>query len=167
MAAWTESSRVSSAGVLRGDADRAAPGVAVRAATGRGAERRVVGSDVDRRAVGIAVRRPVAAQREEGGHPDGHGVGAERQRLGHIGARADSSGHDQLHLVTGADIPEGLGGHAHGGQGGDAGVLDEDVLGGRRAALHAVDHHDIGAGGDGELHVVIDAGRPDLHVHGD
>ena len=63
--------------------------------------------------------------------------------------------------------PEGFGGHAHGGQGGDAGVLNEHVLGGRGAALHAVDHHHVGAGGDGELHVVVDAGRPDLHVDGD
>ena len=35
-------------GVLGGDADRAAPGVAVRAVPGRGAQRGVVGGDVDR-----------------------------------------------------------------------------------------------------------------------
>ena len=46
----------------------------------------------------------------------------------------------------------------HGGQGGDAGVLDEDVLGGRGPALHAVDHHDVGAGGHGQLDVVVDPG---------
>ena len=120
VAAWTESSRALERGVLRGDAHRAASGVAVRAATGCGAERLVVGVDVDRRAVGVAVGRPVAAQGQEGRHADGHGVGAEGQRLGHIGAGADSSGHNQLHLVTGPEIPEGLRGHAHGGQGGDA-----------------------------------------------
>ena len=62
---------------------------------------------------------------------------------------------------------EGLGRHAHGRQRGDAGVLDEHVLGGGGAALHAVDHHDVGAGGHGQLHVVVDAGGADLDVDRD
>ena len=58
----------------------------------------------------------------------------------------------ELHLARAMPISaQRLGGHAHGRQGGDAGVLDEHVLGGRGAALHAVDHHDVGAGGHGQL----------------
>ena len=41
----------------------------------------------------------------------------------------------------------------HGRQRRDADMLDEDVLGRRRAALHAVDHDDVGAGLHRELHV--------------
>ena len=46
----------------------------------------------------------------------------------------------------------------------DPDVLDEHLLGRRGAALHPVDHHDVGAGGDGELHVVVGAGGADLDV---
>ena len=91
----------------------------------------------------------------------------EGQRLGHVGAGADAARDDQLDLVAHADVAQRLGGHAHGGQRGDAGVLDEHVLGGRGAALHAVDHHDVGAGGHGQLHVVVDPGGADLHVDRD
>ena len=45
-------------------------------------------------------------------------------------------------------------------------MLDEDILGGGGAALHPVDHHDIGAGVHRELDVVVGAGRADLHVDG-
>ena len=53
-----------------------------------------------------------------------------------------------------ADLAQRVGGDAHGRQRRDTGMLDEHVLGGTGAALEPVDHHDIGAGGDGQLHVV-------------
>ena len=43
-------------------------------------------------------------------------------------------------------------------------MLDEHLLGGGGAALHAVDHDDVGAGVHGELHVVVGAGGADLDV---
>ncbi len=43
-------------------------------------------------------------------------------------------------------------------------MLDEHLLGGGGAALHAVDDHDIGAGVHGQLHVVVGAGGADLDV---
>ena len=43
-------------------------------------------------------------------------------------------------------------------------MLDEHLLGGGRAALHAVDDHDIGARVHGEFHVVVGAGGADLDV---
>ncbi len=59
------------------------------------------------------------------------------------------------------------GGQPDGRQGRDAGVLDEDVLGGGSATLHAVHHHHVGSGGDRQLHVVVDPGGPELDEHGD
>ena len=53
---------------------------------------------------------------------------------------------------------------AQGRQRGNAGMLDKHLLRGGRAALHAVDHDDVGAGFDGQLHVARHASRPDLHV---
>jgi hypothetical protein len=41
-------------------------------------------------------------------------------------------------------------------------VLDEDVLGGAGTALHAIDDHHVGAGGNRELHVVGDPGGSHL-----
>ena len=70
-------------------------------------------------------------------------------------------------LVAPADVAQGLGGHAHGRQSGDPGVLDEHVLGGRGAALHAVDHDDVCAGGHSQFHVVVDPGGADLDVDRD
>ena len=43
-------------------------------------------------------------------------------------------------------------------------MLDEHLLGGGGAALHAVDHHHVGAGVHGELHVVVGPGGADLDV---
>ena len=60
-------------------------------------------------------------------------------------------GDDELHLARMPDLFEGLGRHAHRRQGRDAGVLDEHVLGGGGAALHAVDDDHVGAGGHGQL----------------
>jgi len=54
-----------------------------------------------------------------------------------------------------------------GGQDRDAYVLDEHVLGGRGAALHAVEDDRVGAGLDRERHVVIGPRSTDLHVDGD
>ena len=83
-------------GVLGGDADRAAAGVAVRAVPGRGARApRSRQSTSTGRAGGVAVDAPVAAEGEQRGHPDGHGVGSEGERLGHVGTRADPARDDR------------------------------------------------------------------------
>ena len=46
-------------------------------------------------------------------------------------------------------------------------MLDEHVLGGGGAALHAVEHDRVGAGLDRQGHVVVGAGRADLDVDRD
>ena len=46
-------------------------------------------------------------------------------------------------------------------------MLDEHVLGGCRAALHAVDNDDVGAGGHSQLHVMVDPGGADFDVDRD
>ena len=46
----------------------------------------------------------------------------------------------------------------------DADVLDEHFLRGRGAALHAVEHDDVGAGFHGKSHVIVGTRRADLHV---
>ena len=51
-----------------------------------------------------------------------------------------------------------------GGQRRDADVLDEHLLGGGGAALHAVDHDDVRTGVHGQFHVVVGAGGADLDV---
>ena len=71
---------------------------------------------------------------------------------------------DELHLAVHAEFLQRLHRLRDRGQGGDADVLDEHVLGGGGAALHAVDHDDVGAGLHGELHVVVGAGGADLDV---
>ena len=65
-----------------------------------------------------------------------------------------------------AEVLEGLHGGPDRRQGRDADVLDEHVLRGRGAALHAVQHDDVGAGLRREGSVVVGAARPDLHVDG-
>ena len=54
-----------------------------------------------------------------------------------------------------------------GGEDRNADVLDEHVLRGRRAALHAVEHDGVGTGLDGQGHVEVGAGRADLDVDRD
>jgi hypothetical protein len=63
-----------------------------------------------------------------------------------------------------AELLQGLHGLPDGGERGDADVFDEDVLGGGRAALHAVDDDHVGTGGDGELDVVVGARGAELDV---
>ena len=106
----------------------------------------------------------VVAQRDQRGGADRDRVGAQRQRLGDVGAGADAAGDDQLHLAVHSEFLQRLHGLRDGGQRRDADVLDEHLLGGGGAALHAVDHDDVGAGVHGELHVVVGAGGADLDV---
>jgi hypothetical protein len=112
----------------------------------------------------LPVGGAIAAEGDQRGHPDRDRVRAERERLGHVGAAADAAGGDQLHGVLHADLTEGLRGQPDRGQGGNAGVLDEEILRGRGAALHAVDHHDVRARLDRQLDVVDHPGGAELHV---
>ena len=68
----------------------------------------------------------------------------------------------ELHLAEEADVLERRAGLADGGQGGDAGVLLEQLGRGAGAPFHAVDDHHVGAGLGGEADVVEDARRPHL-----
>ncbi len=79
---------------------------------------------------------------------DRHRVGAKCEGLRHIGAIADASRNDQLHLAMHAKILQRLHRRPNTGQGRLADMFDEDFLGRRRAALHSVQDHDIGAGLD-------------------
>ena len=121
--------------VLGRDADRAAPGVAVVAEAGRGAERGVV----------LLVERRVAVQRDQRRGADRDRIGAQRQRLGDVGAAADAARDDQLHLAVHVQLLQRLDRLADRRQGRDADVLDEHVLGRAGAALHAVEHDRVGA----------------------
>ena len=76
--------------------------------------------------------------------------------------RADAARDDQLHLAVHVELLQRLDREPHGGQRGDADVLDEDVLRRGRAALHAVDDDDVGARLDRQRDVVVRARRPDL-----
>ena len=93
-------------------------------------------------------------------------VRAERERLGDVGARADPAGDDQLHLPVHPKLLERVDGEPHGRQRRNADVLDENVLRGRRPALHPVDDDHVGAGLHGELDVVVRPRRPDLDEDG-
>ena len=90
--------------------------------------------------------RVVVAERNERGGADRHGVRSERQRLGHVAAAADAAGDDQLHLAMHVELLQGADRGADRCQRGDAAVLDEYVLRGGRAALHAIEHDHVGAG---------------------
>ena len=104
----------------------------------------------------------IATQGEQHTLTDGHGISAHCHGLGHIGPGADTAGDDKLHLADNAHVFQGLDRLTQSGQRRDAGVFDEDLLRGRRAALHAVEHDHVGAGLDGQLDVVEDARSADL-----
>ena len=65
-----------------------------------------------------------------------------------------------------AQIFQRLNGGADRGERGDADMFDKDVLRGRGAALHPVQHHGIRARLHGKRHVVIGARGADLDVDG-
>ncbi len=102
--------------------------------------------------------RRVVPHRHEGRAADRDRVGAERERLRDVRARADAARDDQLHLAVHAELLQRVDGEAHRRQGRDADVLDEDVLRRGGAALHAVDHDHVGTGLDRQLHVVVRPG---------
>ena len=141
-------------GILGGDAGRIAALVPVVVGARRGVELLVLGLE----------RGIVVAERDERRGADRHRVGAERQRLGDVGAVADAAGDDELHLAVHAEVLQRLHGRADAGQRRLADMLDEHLLRRRGAALHAVDHDDVGAGLDRERDVVIGPRAADLDV---
>ena len=89
--------------------------------------------------------RVVVAKGDERRGANRDRIRAKRQRLGHIGARANAAGQDQLHLTSHAELVQRLNGWADAGERRHADMLDEDVLRRRRAPLHAVEHDDVSA----------------------
>ena len=140
--------------VLGGDADRAAAGMAVVAEAGLGPESVVV----------LHVVGPVAPEGDEGGGPDRHRVRSERERLRGVRAVADPARHDELHLAVHVQLLQRLDRLADGGEGRNARVLDEDVLGRGGAALHPVHDHRVRPRLDREGDVEPDPRGPDLDV---
>ena len=96
----------------------------------------------------------VAAQGDQRRLSDRDRIGPQCQGLGHIGPGADATGDDQVHLLDLVHRLQCLDRLGQCRQGGDAGVLDEDLLSGRGAPLHAVDHHHIGTRLDSQLDVI-------------
>ena len=121
--------------ILRGDADRAAAGMAVVA---------MAGLDADL-ALEIGLGNVlVAVERHQRRMADRDRVGAERQGLGHVAAVADAAGIDQRDLAALADLVDGAARLADGGDAGHAGILGGDMRAGAGAALHAVDIDGVG-----------------------
>ncbi len=106
----------------------------------------------------------VVADSNQSCSSDRHRIGAERQCLGNVRAGADAAGNDQLHLAMHAEILQRLNGGADAGERRHADIFDEHVLRCRGAALHAVEHDDIGAGLHGKRRVIIGACAADLDV---
>src|SRR6266568_2434798 len=119
--------------VLRRDADRTAPGMAVVAITRCCAKS----------AIFILVDRPVAIEGDERGGADRDSIGTHRECLGNIGARADAARDDELHLAVHVELQKCLDSLPECRQGGDSGMFYEYILGGTRAALHTVEHDHI------------------------
>ena len=90
--------------------------------------------------------RIVVAEGDQRRSADRDRVGTERQALGHVGAVAHAAGDDELHLAVHAEVLQRPHRGRDSGEGGNAHVLDEHFLGGRGAALHAVEHDGVGAG---------------------
>ena len=122
-------------GILRRDPGGIAAFMPVVIGAGGGAERLVFRLQL----------RIIVAERDQRRGADGDGIGAKRQRLGHVGAITDAAGDDQLHLAVHAELLQRLHRRPDRCQRRDADVLDR-LLRRRRAALHAVDHDHVGAG---------------------
>src|SRR3712207_3541841 len=154
-------------GILRGYADRAPTRLHMVAETRLRVELLVVFDGADR---GLPVFVPdaiVAAQGKQHRLADGDRVRPQCYGLRHVRAGAYAAGDDELDLLLHLQLLQGVVRLHHRGQRRDARVLDVYVLRRRRAALHPVHDDDIGPGLHRQLDVVLNPGRPDLHVHGD
>ena len=60
---------------------------------------RLLGRDPDRAVVGVTGAHAQAADRLQGRVGDRHAVGAERQRLGEVGRRAQAAGDESYNFV--------------------------------------------------------------------
>ena len=88
----------------------------------------------------------VAAERHEHALADRDRVRAHRQRLGHVGARADAAGDDELHLAGMLSSSSASTAWRTAASVGMPTCSMNTSLRRRRATLHAVDHDDVGAG---------------------
>ena len=114
------------------------------------------------RAIVVFQVRIVVAERDQRRGADRDRIGAKRQRLGDVGAIADAAGDDQLHLAVHAEILQRLHRRRDRRQRRNADMLDEYFLRRGRSALHAIEHHGVGAGFNRERGVVVRPRRADL-----
>ncbi|MPM07838.1 hypothetical protein SDC9_54147 [bioreactor metagenome] len=141
-------------GVLGGDAGRVLALVPVVIGIRGGAELAVFGRPF----------RVVLAKRHQRRGADRDRIGAKREGLGHIGAGADAARDDELHLAVHAQILQRLHRGPDAGKRRLADMLDEHILRRRGAALHAVEHHDIGPRLHRERSVIVRPRAADLDV---
>ena len=112
----------------------------------------------------VRIGRVVVAEGDHRRDANRHRVRTERERLGGVGAVADAAGDDQLHFAVHAHLLQRRHGLADACERRQADVLDEHILRGGCAALHAVEHDHVGTGLHGQLRVVVRAARADLDV---
>ena len=155
--ALTRRNRIETLGqlrILRGDACWIAPFVPIVVAPRSRAEL----------AIFLLPARMIVAEGNECCRADRDGVRAECQRFGDIRARANAAGHDELHLAMHVELGQGLYSRADRRERRQSAMLDKHVLRRRRTALHAVEHHNVGAGLHRERRVVVRPRRADLDV---
>src|SRR6476646_10828040 len=144
--------------VLRGDADRAASGVAVIAIAGRNAD---LVLEIRLRDLFVAV------QRHQHRVPNSDGVGAKRHGLRYIAAVPDAPGVNQTDLAALAKLVDGPARLADSGNSRHAGILGGDMRPRPGAALHCVDIDGVRSALHGHAHVVINARRAELELNRD
>ena len=145
--------------VLCGNAHRAAAGVAVVALAGRHADSALV--------VGHTLNVLVAVQRHQGGGAQGHGLGAQRQTLGHVTTVANTTGHHEVDLIGQTDVlkrPSGLGDCRHQR---DTRLLGSEVWTGAGSALGSIQVDGVRTALGGHPDVVVDPSRAQLQLDRD
>src|SRR6476646_6113256 len=134
--------------VLRGDADRAASGVAVIAIAGRNADL----------VLEIRLRDLfVALQRHQHRVPNSDSVSAKRHGFRYVAAVPDAPGVNQADLAALAKLVDGTARLADSGNSRHAGILGGDMRSGPGAALHGVAIDGVRSALHGHAHVVINS----------
>jgi hypothetical protein len=113
-------------------------------------------------AIGVVQLRAVVSHGDQSSGADRDRVGPERQRLGHVRARADAARDDELDSTVETELGERVHGEADRGQCGNPDMLDEDILRGCRPTLHPVHDDRVRARLHGQLDVVVRPRRADL-----
>ena len=140
--------------ILRRDTRRVLALMPVVIGASGGAERVILGLPA----------RIVVAQRDHGSGADGNRIRAQGKCLGHISAAADTAGDDQLNFAVQVHVLKRANRLADAGDDRQTDMLDEHVLRGGGAALHAVQNDHIRTGLDRQHGVKVGTGAPDLDV---